>query len=400
MINLTKEQLQTLFNKKAERQNGINEILKITLNAIMHSERTAYLSKNQHANNKGNGYRPVKVNGYGRQLALAIPRDRLGTFKPLLMLSLKEEEQEVKNLCFELYREGLTTRKISELLERLYGKNYSKTTVSLMSQSFKQAMEAWRNRILDEQYLVVYLDAIHAKVRRQTVQGEAFYIALAVKKDYTREIIAIENQPTESPSGWKQLLSNLKNRGLKNIELVVADGLPRLEKEVLSIFPKTSFQQCVTHFKRNILCKVRSGDKPFIASNLATIFDIQDKSYTPSQALERAKVMLNKWGTKYPFLKHQLSASNLRPYLTCLDFDVNIRPMIYTTNWVERLNKTFRQALKIRNAMPSIDSVLLLLSAIASRSGEKTYSYPVHAFKKEPKFQYEINPLDASLMKL
>ncbi len=299
MINLTNEQLQTLFNKKAEKENGLNQVLTITLNAIMHSERTAYLKTNQDSKNKGNGYRPVKVNGYGRQLALAVPRDRLGTFKPLLMLTLREEEQEVKNLCFELYREGLTTRKISALLEKLYGKQYSKTTVSLMSQSFKQAMDEWRNRPLDKQYLVVYLDALQAKVRRETVQGEAFYIALAVKEDYTREIIFIENQPTESASGWRQVLHNLKKRGVENINLVVADGLPGLEKEVLSIFPKASFQQCVTHFKRNILYKVRSTDKPFIADDLANVFEIQDKTYTPSEAATRAKTMMNKWAAKY-----------------------------------------------------------------------------------------------------
>ena len=94
---------------------------------------------------------------------------------------------------------------------------------------------------------MVYLDALQAKVRRENVQGEAFYIALAVKEDYTQEIIAIENQPTETSSGWKQVLHNLKKRGVENINLVVADGLPGIEKEVLSVFPKTSFQQCVTH---------------------------------------------------------------------------------------------------------------------------------------------------------
>lgn len=394
MINLTNQQLQTLFNKKSESQNGLNEILTITLNAIMHSERTAYLQTNENAKNKANGYRPIKVCGYGRQLALAIPRDRLGTFKPLLMLTLKEEEQEVKNLCFELYREGLTTRKISGLLEKLYGKQYSKSTVSVMSQTFTKSMEAWRNRGLDKQYSVIYLDALQAKVRRENVQGEAFYIALALKEDYTREVIAIETQPTETSSGWKQVLYNLKKRGVENINLVVADGLPGLEEVVLSIFPKSSFQKCVTHFKRNILYKVRSSDKPFVATDLAAIFDLEDKTYTLLQASVRAKDMLSKWKGKYPFLKHQLSITNLRCYLTCLNFDFKVRPMLYTTNWIERLNKTFRQALKIRNAMPSIDSVLLLLSAIACDSNQKTYSYPIHMFKKEPKFQPKMNLLN------
>ena len=396
MITLSQEQLQGLFNEKAVTQQGMNEILTITLNAIMHSERTVHLQTlpqtEQEPRNKANGYRPVKIQGYGRQLALAIPRDRLGTFKPLLMLTLKEEEEEVKNLCFELYREGLTTRKISNVLEKIYGKQYSKSAVSLMSQSFKEAMEAWRGRKLEKKYYVVYLDALYAKVRRENVEGEAFYIALGIKEDFTREVIAIVNQPTESASGWKEVLCNLKERGAEHINLLVADGISGLEDSALSVFPKARFQKCVTHFKRNVLNKVRPSDKAEIAIELASIFDIEDNACTREKAYARATHILNKWQDKYPFLKALLNPNNLRCYLTCLDFDYKVRSMLYTTNWLERLNKTFRQALKIRNAMPSIDSVLLLLSAIiAYDTGQKTYSYPIHNLKKEPKFQAEMN---------
>jgi len=314
----------------------------------------------------------------------------------MLMLTLKEEEEQIKNLCFELYREGLTTRRISSMLEKIYGKKYSKSTVSLMSQSFKEFMEVWRKRSLEQKYLILYLDALQAKVRRENVQGEAFYIALAVKEDHTREVIAIENQPTESAAGWDELLCNLHKRGVREIDLVVADGITGLENAVLSTFPKASFQKCVTHFKRNILYKVRPSDKAFIAAELASIFDIEDNAYTKSAAYARATKMSNKWNRKYPFLKNQLNKNNLRCYLTCLDFDFKVRSMLYTTNWVERLNKTFRRALKIRNSMPSVDSVLLLLSAIAYDAGQRVYSYPIHNLKKEPKFQPKINLSDSS----
>lgn len=396
MITFSNNQLQTLFNEKACTQQGLNEILTITLNAIMHSERTAYLQTHKEGENKANGYRPVKVAGYGRQLTLAIPRDRLGLFKPLLMLTLKEEEDEVKNLCFELYREGLTTRRISQVLEKIYGKQYSKSTVSLMSQNFKEVMEAWRKRQIDSVYPIVYLDAIQAKVRRETVQGEAFYIALGVKEDCTREIIAIENQPTESALGWESVLASLKERGLSEIGLVVADGITGLEEKVLTLFPTARFQKCVTHFKRNVLHKVRPQDKKQIAAELAAVFVIDDPTFTLSDAYLKAAQMARKWENKYPFLKAMLSATNLRCYLTCLDYDFRVRSMIYTTNWIERLNKTFRQALKIRNAMPSVDSVLLLLSAIAYDAGQKVYSYPLHKLNQETKFKKCIT-LDVTL---
>ena len=194
MIDLTTNQIQSILNNKAIAEDGINTILKMSLNAIMHAEREAFLKEDACLNNKANGYRPIRVNGYGRQLALAIPRDRLGIFRPLLMLSLKEQEQEVHQLCYELYREGLTTRKISKIFEKIYRKKFAQKTISNMTQTFKEQLKAWRERPLENRYLVVYLDAIHSKVRRHDkVQGEAFYVALAIKEDYTREVVALYN---------------------------------------------------------------------------------------------------------------------------------------------------------------------------------------------------------------
>ena len=109
------------------------------------------------------------------------------------------------------------------------------------------------------------------------MQGEAFYVALGVKEDKTREVLAISNSPTESASGWEEVLKNIKVRGVKKIDLVVADGITGLEGKVLAQFPETKFQKCVTHFKRNILYKVRASDKQAIAANLASLFNIGDK---------------------------------------------------------------------------------------------------------------------------
>lgn len=387
MINLTNDQIQEILNQKTTLENGINEVLKMALNAIMHGERTAYLREQKDPKNKANGYRPVKVNGYGRQLALAIPRDRLGVFKPLLMMALKEQEAEIHQLCYELYRGGMSTRKISKVFEKIYGKNYSKSTISNMTQTFKEDLEAWRSRPLEKRYLVIFLDAIHVKVRRDDkVQGEAFYIAVGIKEDYSREIIVIFNNPTESASGWEIVLKDIKKRGVQEVNLVVADGITGLEDKVLKHYPSASFQKCVTHIKRNIINKIRPKDKPSIAEDLNCIFDITDNQYTKEEAYKVSNQVALKWEKKYPFIKKILSEENLRPYFTCLDFNFKVRTMIYTTNSIERLNKEFRSALKIRNAMPSIDSVLLLLSAIACEIEKTTYAYPLNILKKEPTF--------------
>ena len=386
MITLTDQQLQEVLNHKSIAQEGMNQILGMVLNTIMYSERHRFLKEQKEPHNKANGFRPIKVKGYGRQLSLAIPRDRLGMFQPLLMLTLKEEEEAVQSLCFELYREGLTTRRLSKVMEKIYGKKYSKSVISDMSQTFKEELGKWRERPLEEQYLVVYLDAIQSKVRREHLQGEAFYIALGVRQDKTREVLAISNNPIESASGWKEVLKKLQERGVKKIDLIVADGITGLEEKVLTQFPKAKFQKCVTHLKRHILYQVRASDKQAIAVDLANLFRISDNCYTKKEAYKLASEIIHKW-KKYPFLKQALDAENLRTYLTCLDFDFRIRPMIYTTNWIERLNKEFRRALKIRDAMPSVDAVLLLLSAIAREMEQGTYAYPTTLFNYEKFFK-------------
>ena len=393
MITLNNNQIQDLFNKKAILENGINEILTITLNAIMHAERHAFLSTEEgerSGENRANGYRPIRVNGYGRMLSLAIPRDRLGLFQPLLTMMLKEEEEETKNLVFELYREGLTTRRIAKVLSKLFQRKYEKSVISTMTQSFKDTMQAWRNKQLEKEYLLLSLDAIHTKVRRETVQGEAFYVAIGLKKDFTREVVGLYSKPTESAAGWKECLEDMQKRGLQNVDLIIADGLTGLEDKVLEVFPSVRFQKCVVHLKRNILNQIRPGDKGAITNDLEHLFDVHDNRYTKEEAYDRAEKICCNWGKKYPAIKQRLGRKNLRPYLTCLDYNFHIRRMIYTTNWVERLNGEFRRALKIRRAMPSCESVLLLLSAVACQVEQEVYNRPLSLFKKEPRFLGEV----------
>ena len=127
------------------------------------------------------------------------------------------------------------------------------------------------------------------------MQGEAFYAALAVKEDYTRETIHLSNNPTESAAGWDNVLKDLKKRGVEEIGLVVADGIVGLEEKVLANFPKTSLQKCVTHLKRNILNSVRLGDKQKISAALESLFDISDKRYNKKKACQKTKEIIMVW---------------------------------------------------------------------------------------------------------
>ena len=154
-MNLTKLQTQDVLKDYLSKENGLNDVLEMVLNSLMLSERDCFLEKST-IQNKGNGYRPGTVFGRGHQLELRIPRDRMGQFYPVILSLLKNEDQQIHDLSFALYSKGLTTRDIGGILEQIYGRNYSKSKISSINTGFYEQMEAWRNRDLDEEYLVVF----------------------------------------------------------------------------------------------------------------------------------------------------------------------------------------------------------------------------------------------------
>lgn len=138
-------------------------------------------------------------------------------------------------------------------MHKIYGKYYSKSAISNIISTFYSQMEQWRERPLDSTYLAVYIDAIHLKIRRGTVSSEAFYILLGVKEDYTREVIGIINIPSESATGWKEVLQSIKTRGVQKIGLIISDNLTALDTVIPLVFRDVAHQKCVVHLKRNIL---------------------------------------------------------------------------------------------------------------------------------------------------
>lgn len=381
MIDLSKDQLQDTIHSILNKEEGLNELLEMILNGLMKLEREAFLSEEASPANKGNGYRPGRAAGYGKELSLRIPRDRLGNFKPVLWAMLRDQQEQVRRLCFELYGKGLTTRQVGEITEKIYGNHYSSSAVSNFNQELADQLDQWRQRPLQVRYPVLYIDAIHAKVRREHVSSEAFYVVLGLTETMQREVLAIENIPTESAAGWEQLLEGLKERGLEETALVVADGLKGLDEAIHRCFPEAHHQKCVTHFKRNILSYVKADHKEQIAEELREVFMTGQRAYTPRQARQNLKKFARRWGRHYSHIKKLAARQDLHYYFTYLNFEWRIQSMIYTTNWVERLNKSFRRSLKIRNALPSSDAALLLLSKVAVDQEDGAFGYPIYTFK-------------------
>jgi len=387
-LKLSKSQLQTVINDQLSKEKGLNDLFSMLVNGLMLSERSAYLDSTEGNANKGNGYRQITRSGIGSKLELSIPRDRIGVFKPVILGLLNQQEERVKDLCFELYGKGLTTRQIEDVIENIYGSSYSKSSISRITTDFGELVNAWLHRPLDDYYPVVYIDAIHIKIRRQTVATEAFYILLGLKEDYTREVLGIINIPQESASGWQETLEGIKARGVEKVGLFVFDDLTGLDTVIGKVFASAMQQKCILHFQRNLNKHIRKSDRESFCSELKEIFKPDDVFYTVKEATETLQSFLKRWSKIYPKLKSTIHRADLETVFTYLEFDYRIRRMIYTTNWIERLNKSFRRTLKMRNALPNPQSAITLMGYVAMEMGEGTYSYPINNFKYDTNFNY------------
>jgi len=388
VLKLSKNQLQTVINDQLNKEKGLNDLFTMLVNGLMLSERNAFLETEDGVPNKGNGYRQIKRSGIGSKLELSIPRDRMGVFRPVILGLLDQQEERVKELCFELYGKGLTTRQIEDVVENIYGSSYSKSSISRITTDFGALVDAWLHRPLDSYYPVVYIDAIHIKVRRQRVATEAFYILLGLKEDYTREVLGIINIPQESASGWQETLEGIKARGVQKVGLFVFDDLTGLDTVIGKVFATSMQQKCVLHFQRNLNKHIRKSDRVSFCSELKGIFNPDDVFYTVKQATETLQSFLKKWSKTYPKLKSTMHRADLETLFTYLEFDYRVRRMIYTTNWIERLNKSFRRTLKIRNALPNPQSAITLIGYVAMEMEDGTYSYPISNFKYDSNFNY------------
>ena len=362
-MQLTKYQLSDIIFSRLQQANGLNDVLQATLNAMMKVERQAEVESQP--DNKANGYRPGRVYGHGQIMELRIPRDRNGAFYPKILALLRAQQTETERLVSALYGKGLTQQQIGEVFDELYGRHYSSSTISRMIEWMREEIGQWLARPLLAYYPIVYVDGFHVKVRRDRVASEVFYVVLAVTPEGKREVLTIAHMPTEGARGWGQVAAELRRRGLKHIGLLVADGLPGLDGAISEHLNIGGFQRCVTHLKRDLLARVRTEDKPALAEDLKWVFCTDDRYDDPEAGWRRWQHVCRRWSYKYKKFADMATNPDYQPCFTYLSYDYRIRSMIYTTNWIERLNRDFRRVMRIRGSMPDEDSVITLMGYVA-----------------------------------
>lgn len=385
-MQFTQTQITSILEEILQQEDGLNTIMKLTLEALMRAERSEH---NKSSEDYSNGYRSRKAFGNKRMLELRVPRTRSGSFYPVILGLLKNQEQEARAICFSLYKNGLTTEQVGEVFEEIYGKHYSSSQVSRLFDSARREVSNWLKRPLEKYCPIVYIDATFISTRRgDSVSKEAYYTLLGVKPDRTREVLGIYNFPTEGAGAWEDVLEDLRSRGLERVDLFICDGLKEIETAIGKHFPQCEIQLCVVHLQRHFLKQVRPKDKASVAEDFREVFCTDNPHDSKTQIRTRFEHFIMKWGRLYPSFKSKLNSERIELYFTYIGYDYRIRSMIYTTNWIERLHRDYKRTTRMRGALPSVEATLLLLAGVAMSKTKYSRKVPKLDYE-QTKFQWE-----------
>lgn len=374
-----------------DKNTTTEELFKEMFEYLLELERDSFMGypqgeRKRLTSNKRNGYYERLIKNLRGTFSVKVPRDRNGEFIPVTLEMLKKDEEELKMLGYKLYSKGMTTRDISDVFKTTFGASYSPQAVSNITKGFEGHRIRWQKRILDSDYYFIYIDALHTKIRRATVSSEAIYVVIGLKKNLERDVLGIYSIPQESAAGWKEVLKDLKKRGVQRFIMCIADGIANLEDALSEVYPKAKLQKCVVHKIRNILLKCRPKDKASMSADLRYIFDLDNPNHTYEEACNRINLFLQKWKKSYPKLCAKFREDTRHYYFQYLEFPVAIRRMIYTTNWIERLNKHLRKVERNKNSFPNEDSAINLLYMSVIEFDEKVYKYKVSSFLSSQNF--------------
>ena len=339
-------------------QEALKDLLGGTIKETREAEMDDHLgyekSQRSDSDDYRNGYKTKRVNSSYDAMAIEVPQDRRSSFWPKVVQKRQKDISDIDSKIISMYAKGMTTRQISETIEDIYGFDVSEGFISDVTDKLLPQIEDWQNRPLDEIYPIVYIDAIHYSVRDNgVIRKLAAYVILGINTEGKKEVLSINVGDNESAKYWLSVLNELKNRGVRDILILCADGLTGIKEAIAAAFSKTEYQRCIVHQVRNTLKYVPDKDRKAFATDPKTIYHASDESKA-REALERVN---EKWFPKYPnSMKHWYD--NLDAVSPIFKFSAAVRKVIYTTNSIESLNATYRKLNRQRSAFPS-DTALL-----------------------------------------
>src|SRR6476646_8286350 len=351
----------------------LNQITKRVLEAALEAEMSEHLGYDKHeyvgrdGGNSRNGVRGKTVLTEIGPVQIDVPRDTDSSFEPQIVKKRQRRLTGVDQIVLSLTARGLTTGEISAHFAEVYGASVSKETVSKITDKVVEEMTEWSNRPLDPVYPVIFIDAIVVKVRDGQVRNKPIYVVIGVTVTGERDILGLwAGNGGEGAKFWLQVLTELKNRGVQDVCIAVCDGLKHLPDAITAVWEQTVVQQCIIHLLRNTFRYASRKYWDQIAHDLRPVYT----AATEGEALARFEEFEEKWGKPYPAIS-RLWRNAWSEFVPFLDYDVEIRKVICSTNAIESINARYRRAVRARGHFPN-DQAALKCLYLVTRSLDPT----------------------------
>ncbi|MGX1700977.1 IS256 family transposase [Microbacterium sp. NPDC055357] len=349
----------------------LGSLTKTVLETALEAEMTEHLGYDKHQPSTGenarNGTRSKTVLTEVGAVLIEVPRDRDGSFQPKIVRKRQRRLDGIDEIVLSLTARGLTTGEVAAHFDDVYGASVSKDTISKITDKVIEEMTEWSNRPLDRVYPVVFIDAIVVKVRDGQVRNKPFYVAVGVTTAGERDILGIwAGDGGEGAKFWLGVLTEIKNRGVEDVCIVVCDGLKGLPESITTAWPLATVQTCIIHLIRNTFKYASRAHWDELARDVRPVYT------APSEPASRARFeeFAEKWCTKYPAIR-QLWENAWPEFIPFLDYDVEIRRIICSTNAIESLNARYRRAVRARGHFPN-DAAALKCLYLVTRSLDPT----------------------------
>ncbi|ABE55340.1 transposase, mutator type [Shewanella denitrificans OS217] len=351
----------------------LGPLIKQLTEAALQAELEQHSAHDEQPNRK-NGKTAKTIKHPSGSFELDTPRDRNGSFEPQLIKKNQTTlTDEIDRKVLSMFSMGMSYRDINQHVEEMYGINVSSATINAITDKLIPELKAWQQRPLDSHYPIVWLDAIHYKVKEDgRYISKAVYTLLALNMQGKKEILGLHLSDNEGANYWLSVLTDLNNRGVKDILIACVDGLTGFPEAIASIFPNTETQLCVIHQIRNSMKYVASKNQKAFMADLKCVYRAVSKE-AAELALDELEA---KWGEAYPLVINSWRRKwhNLSHYFK---YPEHIRKVIYTTNAVEAVHRQFRKLTKTKGAFPNENSLLKLLYAGILNASNK-WTMPIH----------------------
>jgi putative transposase len=384
MMPITPELLDELLKdyKSPEDMFGddglLQQLTKAVVERALQGEMTHHLgyekhsSAGQNSGNSRNGKSKKTIKGKRGQVEIDVPRDRASEFEPQLIKKGQTRFDGFDDKIISMYARGMTCREIQAHLQEIYEVEVSPDLISTVTDGVIDEVRSWQSRPLDPVYPILYLDALQVKVKDQgRVSNKAIYLAIGVNMAGIKEVLGMWASENEGAKFWLSIITELKNRGVRDIFIACVDGLKGFPEAIEAIYPKTQVQLCLVHLLRFSLCYVSFKDRKGVAADLKAVY----RAAGTDEAEQQLEAFAGKWGGRYPSIAKSWRANWAR-VIPMFGLPDDIRRAVYTTNVIESLNMSLRKVIKTRASFPN-DEAAFKLIYLALRNAAKKWTMPV-----------------------